>query len=368
VFHQQEVANEKDEKIDSAVSQYAGMMAILYPTWRMLKNYVLGRYFFKPAPLWLDFRVTRRCNHHCAYCSIPNRAANEMTTAEVTTVIDKTKHVANWVLLTGGECLLRTDIGEIVDHIKTTTDMKVTVNTNMLLLQETFEKIQHADFLFFSIDGREETHDAYRCNGSYAKVIAGLEFLRHSRLRRRGLLSLTVLHKGTQKSDLEHVLQLSDRYSFGANFQLIRHYSASGRSREIDSHNAHGLRLLDYLLEQKSRGRFITNTTRNLEILKDIARGINTIPCHSGRLFCFITSEGKVALCFSRPDHDRYLNLRDPGVTFEMALQRLAEIRPDRQRCPGCTCTTPIELATFSIFDFQMIRETIGKRGRCMTL
>jgi MoaA/NifB/PqqE/SkfB family radical SAM enzyme len=286
-----------------------------------------------------------------------------MTTAEVKTIIDKTKHLAKWVLLTGGECLLRTDIGEIVDYIKTTTNMKVTVNTNMFLLQETFAKIRHTDFLFFSIDGREETHDAYRCKDSYAKVIAGLEFLKLSSNTMRGLLSLTVLHKGTQISDLEHVLQLSDQYSFGANFQLIRHYSASGRSQEIDAHNEHGLDLLDYLLEQKSRGRFITNTTRNLQILKDIANGINIIPCYSGRLFCYITSAGKVALCFSRPDNDRYLNLKDKGVTFAMALQRLTEIKPDKQRCSGCTCTTPIELATFSFFDFQMISETLRTFG-----
>ncbi len=338
-------------------------MAAHYPAIRMLRNYVLGRYFFKPAPLWLDFRVTNKCNHRCAYCSIPDHAVAEMTTADVRVVIDKTKHRANWVLITGGECLLRADIGEIVDYIKTTTDMKITVNTNMFLLQEAFEKISRTDFLFFSIDGREETHNAYRREGSYAKVIAGLDFLKRFRRTKPGLLSLTVLHKGTQVNDLEHVLQLSDRYSFGANFQLIRHYSASGRSRQIDSQNAHGLRLLDYLLEQKSRGRFITNTTRNLLVLKDIACGINVIPCYSGRLFCYITSEGKVALCFSRPDDDRYLNLRDDGVTFAMALRRLAEIRPERKRCPGCTCTTPIELATFSLFDWRMLRETARTFG-----
>lgn len=339
------------------------MMAAQYPSWRMLKNYVLGRYFYKPAPLWLDFRVTSHCNHHCAYCDIPSHAGAELTTAEVRTVIDKTKHTANWVLITGGECLLRADIGAIVDYVKTTTRMKVTVNTNMFLLREAFARISRCDFIFFSLDGREATHDAYRREGSYAKVMDGLEFLRDHRSVGPGLLSLTVMHKGTQVSDLEHVLQLSDRYSFGANFQLVRHYSASGRSREIDSLNEHGLRLLDYLLEQKSRGRFITNTTRNLQVLKDIARGVNTIPCFSGRLFCYVTSEGKVALCFSRPDDARYLSLRDNGVTFAMALRRLAEIRPERKRCPGCTCTTPIELATFSPFDRRMLRETARTFG-----
>ena len=325
----------------------------------MVKNYIRARYLYKPAPLWLDFRVTNTCNHRCAYCGIPLLTADELTTAEVKRVIDKTRHIANWVLVTGGECLLRGDIGDIVDYIKTTTGMKVTVNTNMFLLQESFAKIKNADFLFFSIDGREETHDAFRCKNSYSKVIAGLEFLTHSRGGIRGLLSLTVLHKGTRIEDLEHVLHLSDRYGFGANFQLIRHYSASGRSRELDSHNAHGVELLDYLLTQKRKGRFITNTTRNLKILKNIARGVDSIPCYSGRMFCYITSEGKVALCFSRPDHPGYLNLRDNGVTFEMALQRLTEIRPERRRCPGCTCTTPIEMATFSLFDFRMIAETL---------
>lgn len=334
-------------------------MSMFYPGLKMLGNYIRARYFFKPAPIWLDFRVTNHCNHHCAYCSIPSQPAKELNTEQIKTIINKTKHITNWVLITGGECLLRPDIGDIIDYIKTSTNMKITVNTNMFLLPETFTKIKNTDYLFFSIDGREATHDTYRCKHAYARVIESLEFLKHYPHDLRGLLSLTVLHKNTQISDLEHVLYLSDKYGFGANFQLIRHYSSSGRSLEMDAHNAHGIELLDYLLEQKKKGLYITNTTKNLNILKDIAVGINTIPCYSGRLFCYITSEGKVALCFSRPEDERYLNLCEGDVTFQMALNRLTEIKPTRQRCPGCTCTTPIELATFSLCDFQMIAETI---------
>jgi MoaA/NifB/PqqE/SkfB family radical SAM enzyme len=330
-----------------------------YPTPRMVRNYVLGRYFFRPAPLWLDFRVTTRCNHNCVYCGIPSQPVEDMTTQEVKAVIDKTKHVVNWVLLTGGECLLRPDIGEIVDYLKTTTDLKVTVNTNMSVLPDAYEKISRTDHIFFSIDGREQTHDTYRRQGSHAKVVEALDFLARRGTRSR-LLSLTVLHRGTQIADLDHVLRLAEQYSFGPNFQLIRHYSASKRSREIDALNAHGQELLDYLIEQKRKGRFMTNTTKNLKILKDIAAGVNDVPCYSGRLFCYVTSEGRVALCFSRPSDDRYLSLKDEDVSFERALERLTEIRPGRQRCPGCTCTTPIELATFSFTDPRMVWETIG--------
>jgi MoaA/NifB/PqqE/SkfB family radical SAM enzyme len=315
---------------------------------RIVKNYIKARYFYKPAPMWLDFRTTNRCNHRCDYCNIPNEKANEMTTDEVKTIIDKTKHVANWVLVTGGECLLRDDIGEIVDYIKKTTDMTVVVNTNMFLLKEKFEQVKNTDAFFFSLDGLEATHDKHRLKGSYKKVIEALEFLQGKKYT---LLSLAVLHKDTTIGDLEHILQLSEKYSFNSSFQLIRHYQLSKDSKKIDSHNQHGVELMNYLIEQKKKGRPMSNTTKNLEMERDIAMGINKIKCYSGRMFCYITSEGKIALCFSRPNDDRYLNLKDKGVTFEMALKRLEEIRPGKKRCAGCTCTTPIEMATFSFLD-----------------
>ncbi len=257
-----------------------------YATPRLLKNYVAGRCFYRAAPIWLDFRLTNKCNHRCAYCDIPNDSAPDMTTAEVKAVIDKTKHVCNWVLLTGGECLLRKDIGEIVDYVKDTTDLVLVLNTNMFLLREAFERVRRADVIFFSIDGRPKTHDAHRHEGSYARVVDALELLSDLPGRRPSLLSLTVLHKQTRIEDLEHVLRLSERYGFGPNFQLIRHYPFSRNSRSLDAHDAHGLALLDYLLEQKRAGRFMTNTSRGLRVLQDVASGLNTLPCYSGRLFC----------------------------------------------------------------------------------
>lgn len=326
---------------------------------RLLMNYVAGRCFYRAAPIWLDFRLTNRCNHRCRYCDIPNDPAIDMTTEEVKAVIDKTKHVCSWVLLTGGECLLRQDIGEIVSYVKKTTDLILVLNTNMFLLRQAFERIRAADIIFFSIDGRAKTHDAQRHPGSYARVIDALEQLTTVPGRRPSLLSLSVLHKQTEIQDLDHVLQLSERYGFGPNFQLIRHYDCSRDSRSLDALDAHGTALLDYLLAQKRAGRFMTNTTRGLRVLKDVASGVNTLPCYSGRLFCYVTNTGAVALCFSRPHHPRYLSLRDPDVSFEAALARLAQIRPTKERCAGCTCTTPIELAAFAL-DPRTIGEVLG--------
>jgi MoaA/NifB/PqqE/SkfB family radical SAM enzyme len=330
-----------------------------YATPRLLRNYLSGRLLYRPAPIWLDFRLTNRCNHRCVYCDIPNDRAPDLTTAEVKAVIDKTRHVCNWVLLTGGECLLREDIGEIVDYVKTTTDLVLVLNTNMFLLREAFERVRRADVIFFSIDGRPETHDAYRHQGSHARIVDALELLARGQGARPSLLSLTVLHKHTQIEDLEHVLRLSERYGFGPNFLLIRHYPFSRNSRALDAHDAHGISLLDYLLEQKRAGRFMTNTSRGLRVLREVATGVNALPCYSGRLFCYVTNTGSVALCFSRPQDPRYLCLRDPEVSFESALARLAQIRPTKERCAGCTCTTPIELAAFSL-DPRTIREVLS--------
>lgn len=327
---------------------------------RLGKNFIRGRYGSQPLPLWLDFRITSRCNLHCRYCDIPLHKGPELNTEEVKRVIDKVSRTISWVLLTGGECLLRPDIGEIIAHIKDHSPMMVTVNTNMILLPDRFEAVKRADYLFFSIDGRAETHDGGRGPGSYAKVIEALDFVSRQDHSLRGLLSLTVMHRHTTHADIAHVLELSRHYGFGVNFQPLRHYAVSGRSGEIGALPEHQCRLLDHLLDKKGRGAPITNSTRNLHLLKEIVHGRETLPCFSGRLFCYLNAQGEVGLCFSRPHDERYLNLSDPSVTFHQALERLMAIKPDLGHCRGCTCTTPIELATFSPFDLRTVRETLS--------
>lgn len=61
--------------------------------------------------------VTRRCSALCSYCSSPMQPARELETWEILALIDElARGGMARVGLTGGEPLLRDDIGHIVDH------------------------------------------------------------------------------------------------------------------------------------------------------------------------------------------------------------------------------------------------------------
>ena len=139
-------------------------------------------------PLDGSLELTERCNLGCLHCFI-NRplgdraaAGRELTTAELRRLIDEIAGAGClWLLLTGGEPLVRADFLEIYDHAKR-RGLLVGLFTNGTLV--TPEVAAHlAEWAPFSVEitlyGRtEETYEKVTgVPGSYRRCLRGIELL-----------------------------------------------------------------------------------------------------------------------------------------------------------------------------------------------
>jgi MoaA/NifB/PqqE/SkfB family radical SAM enzyme len=117
------------------------------------------------APLVANYYLTYRCNARCHFCDIwaldPGKEANFDTIEH--NLKDLKRLGVKYVDFTGGEPLLRSDVGEIYQAAKQ-LGFYTSMTTNTILYLQKAHLIQGlVDFLNFSLDGPDaETHDQSR--------------------------------------------------------------------------------------------------------------------------------------------------------------------------------------------------------------
>ncbi|MBN1696698.1 MAG: radical SAM protein [Spirochaetales bacterium] len=331
----------------------------------VLNRGIMVKYFKVPWPMWVDFRITYRCNLRCGYCDMPNIKMEEMTTDEVKRVIDKINAPGRVILLTGGEPLVRKDIGEVVRYFVYHSDCEVRFNTNLILLKKRYEEIKDCDGFFFSLDGTKETHERNKGEGSWKGVEEALDILHRDR---RGKISMTVITRNTTLDDLKFVLDTCSKYDILPAFQQVRHYKLSHHSKEMKPETDHTVNLFEYLYEQRKSGFVMMNSKKGLLGQISLAKGTLDAQCYSGKLFCSIDSDGIVGLCFSRPRHADFLNLRNDNVGFSDAIAALKTVKPHTIRCADCTCMAPIEFSLCNLINFDVLFDTYLSEKRYQTL
>ncbi len=144
-------------------------------------------------PLGGAIELTARCNLRCRHCHIsrpvddPEALGSELTTEQWCDVIDQiADHECLWLLLTGGEPLVRGDFEKIYRHAKK-KGLIVTLFTNGTMLDE-----RMADFLAdhpphsieITVYGRsEKTYEVVTgLAGSYRRSMTGIELLLERKL------------------------------------------------------------------------------------------------------------------------------------------------------------------------------------------
>ncbi|MEI6056052.1 MAG: radical SAM protein [Lentisphaerota bacterium] len=133
----------------------------------------------KPIVVW---NVTSRCNLACTHCyadaSSCAKNSFDLSTDEGKALIDDLSAFGVPVLLfSGGEPLMREDIFELIAYAAS-KGMRTVLSSNGTLVDktkaETLKKIG-ISYVGISIDGREETHDKFRCHrGAFKETIQGI--------------------------------------------------------------------------------------------------------------------------------------------------------------------------------------------------
>jgi len=134
----------------------------------------------------LAINLTKRCNLACEHCyldadTLKNGGKNELSTQEVTTILDKIASRSNetMIVLTGGEPLLRKDLETIVEHGAKLGFAMVLGSNGTLLTEQRVLSLKKAGLMGagISIDSlKPENHNRFRGQaGSWQKSMRGID-------------------------------------------------------------------------------------------------------------------------------------------------------------------------------------------------
>jgi len=195
----------------------------------------------RPYLQTLIFEVTQRCNHACLHCynvwcpDAQGRPSDypqgELDTAETLALLNKALDETRCahVTLTGGEPLLREDLGQILDLLYR-RDVRVTVISNGHLLDEpvVVDLLDRGVGLFELplLSHRREVHDRLSgCAGAFDAALAAMARIR----THRGQFVAVYVATRHNLADLCETIQLA--FAFGSRGMMLNRFNPGGRGR-----------------------------------------------------------------------------------------------------------------------------------------
>jgi len=281
------------------------------------------------VPHVVAWNLTKRCNLECAHCYIAagpsESAAAELDTPDCLGIVDQLLAVnpAPLLILSGGEPLLRRDLGEIAHHASANGATVVVGTNGTLLTDERIAALVEAGVrgVAVSVDSlRPSYHDNFRRGtGALAEVQAALARLRAARL---DFIVQTTVTKGN-RAELERLVAWSadeGAVSFNCYFLV-----ATGRGAALsDLAPAEYEAVLADLArwERSYRGRMLVRAKCAPQFMRLVHQTDPESPvlnyetrCPCGTQYCRITPDGKVTPC-------PYL----PEVAGDLKSQRFADV------------------------------------------
>lgn len=309
--------------------------------------------FRKRVPLFVSWAITHRCNSHCKYCGIPLLKTKELTTKQVFGIIDELAEMgACFIVFTGGEPLLRNDIGKIVDYCKK-RGVSVSIDSNGVLVRKRISDIRNIDLLQLSFDGPREVHDLQRGKGSYDKVIEAVKIARKHHIPVTLNATLSKYHKC---EDVDYVLSIGKKYGAEVRFQpVVNEPLASKNVEELFMDREMRKGIFDYILKKKNEGYSIQNTRAGLSYLRDYPKSEH-IKCGAFRINCLINPKGDLYPCTFFDTKIEPYNCVNLG--FREAFQKSKPIT-----CNSCVCNKTLDASKLFSLDptavIDMIKASI---------
>lgn len=293
----------------------------LYRGARLAHKIFEARLIKKRMPINVYFLVTNRCNLKCFFCypKVFDRDIEDLPTEKIFAIIDElVEFGTRYIILEGGEPLLRQDIGEIIDYVKF-KGVVCELITNGFMIKKRLEAIRRLDSLCISIEGEEKANDLIRGDGTYRKTMEGINVALnskisirlHATLTRYNYHSLDYLAKLAKKAQatltisqpsihMEHeALKFSDDEL--RNFwRMVRQYKQRGYPIGTS------FSTLDYVINWPFSYNHILRQGTSVENFKPIQ-------CSLGRLSCNVDANGMVYPC-SILFHKYGLNMLEKGI------------------------------------------------------
>lgn len=295
----------------------------------------------KRRPIRVMHFCTFRCNLHCQYCGIWKTPKRDMTTKEVKRAMTEFANAGTifWTL-TGGEPLVRQDIGELVDYARNLFPI-VTLTTNGLLLKDRIDEVMNVNYFTISLDGPKEVTDSVRGKGTFDKALEGIKI---ARKRGKDVIINAVISKANIQNDCEGIkkvvklaLNLGCRLNFSA---IYKDQFNENRVEDVFLTKSEHIKALELIKNlKKEKFNFIMFSDTCIKYLKNPKIWKN---CYAGRLFCDLFPDGTVIPCLFRENEGK--NGLEHG--FAEAFNKLPDIK-------NCVCRSTCYTELNCIFSLK---------------
>lgn len=295
-------------------------------------------------PLNAAIEVTMRCNLRCGHCYIPfsQRGASgegELTSGEFQRIFSEMADAGClWLLLTGGEPLIRPDFLEIYDDAKR-KGFIITLFTNGTLLNAAI--VDHlAEYRPFGIEISlyGATQAMYErvtgIPGSYSSCMRGIELLLE-----RGLpLKLKSVLITTNQGELQDLQRLSDRLGLEFSYDPIIQAGIDGSLAPTHFRLAPE-QIIGIDQQDPSRNKAIKETY--IKLLESKIDDHLLYHCGAGNMGFHIDSFGQMSICMTarHPSYDLRSGSFDEGWGEFFPTILAAEYSPGFA-CAGCALRT----------------------------
>ncbi|MEK7281409.1 MAG: radical SAM protein [Chloroflexota bacterium] len=157
-------------------------------------------------PYFVDWAITNRCNLNCPHCT--GMMAEELTTAEAERLIDDIGQLGpGWVLVEGGEPLLRPDLFKLLGRIRGHGLELYLISNGMILNEQAVSSLRELGVkLLLSVDGTDkQTYEEIKFGASWEQLLESARLAREAGI----LHGMTVVLSRRNKNQVEGFLSLA---------------------------------------------------------------------------------------------------------------------------------------------------------------
>jgi MoaA/NifB/PqqE/SkfB family radical SAM enzyme len=305
------------------------------------------------TPVAVAWLITGRCNLNCRYCKWKDeRSTLELDTDRVKNLIDQMRDAGvRLISFTGGEPLVREDMGEIIRHVKR-HGLVCKLNSNGMHVPQRIEDLRGLDLLQISVDGPPDVQDRLRGKGTSTKAAEAIAAAKSANIPVQLIACLT----RDNVSCIDEVLDYGLELNAGLCFQLLTAQDLDGEATECSMPERRQLiEAIEYLLRlqrgKDARARAIASKGSELKYYLELLQNGST-GCHCTLVTATMLPDGRLIFCGNAKNY-RSFNAVDLG--FAEAFSRLTI--PD---CDGCVCVGKLRLSKVYQLDMSVIREMLG--------
>ena len=282
----------------------------------------------------LFLTLTQQCQLSCKYCgSSTNDDIEECDTHPQDLSYDlnhllKFNSVPHLIIcFYGGEPLLQMGIIEKV--IKLLPKATFALQTNGLLLSKLKDEVLHAlHTILVSIDGNEETTDANRGKGTYAKIIEAVKSVKARNYKGDMIARMTVSEVCDIYQSVMHLLSLG--LFNHVHWQLDAEWDSEITTRWKDFYGWKdkvyntGITKLLEVFEAKLKEGVVLGIVPFLGLLKSFVKGekVTRVRCGAGASSFNITTGGFINACPIAPEFDPFGDIREGKFTVDSLVDK----------------------------------------------